>query len=74
MPSHMPPLAATVHLLTSEVKNRVRSEMPSHMPLLAATTHLLTCEVRGRVRSERCAVSLAAVSGYRSPADKRGEG
>ena len=70
VPSHSPPLAATTHLLTSEVRNRVRVRgVPSHSPLLAATTHLLTSEVRNRVKSERCAVSLAAASGYHSPAD-----
>ena len=74
VPSHSPPLAATTHLLTSEVRNRVRVRgVLSHSPPLAATPHLLTSEVKNyRVKSERCAVSLAAVSGYTSPADKRG--
>ena len=70
--SHSPPLAATTHLLTSEVRNRVRVRgVLSHSPPLAATPHLLTSEVENKVKSERCViVSLAAVSGYSSPADK----
>ena len=54
-------LAAAAHLLTCEVRDRVKRVrgVPSHSPPLAATAHLLT---------------FAAVGGYGSPADKRGEG
>jgi hypothetical protein len=82
-------LAATAHLLTCEVRDRVKRVrgVPSHSPPWAATAHLLTCEVRDRVKRVRGVPShspplaatahlltFAAVSGNGSPADKRGDG